>query len=227
MKKSLTIVLLVLLIDQCLKIWVKTHMYLGQEFKIAGDWFIIHFTENNGMAFGMELLSGPAGKLALSIFRIVAVAGIGYYLFTLIKKKASVKLLTSMSFIFAGAMGNIIDSVFYGKFFSGSEYQVAQFFPPEGGYAGWLHGKVVDMFYFPLIEGHFPEWFPFWGGDHFIFFSPIFNVADSAITIGVALLLIFQSSIFQHEKKEASTVQDNSMSPESSAGAENKIIQSP
>jgi signal peptidase II len=193
-------------------------MYLGQEYHIAGNWFIIHFTENNGMAFGMELLQGPAGKLFLSLFRILAVLGIGFYLFTLVRKKANPKLIVSMSLIFAGAMGNIIDSIFYGKIFSTSEYQVAKLFSPEGGYAGWLHGKVVDMFYFPVLEGHFPKWFPVWGGEDFVFFRPVFNIADSSITIGVFLILIFQSTIFQHEKKEelkTDNLPDNFLSPES------------
>ena len=192
-------------------------MYLGQEFHIAGEWFIIHFTENNGMAFGMELLQGPTGKLFLSLFRIVAVAGIGIYLYTLIKRKTNSKLITSMSLIFAGAMGNIIDSIFYGRIFSSSEYQVAKLFPAEGGYAKLLHGKVVDMFYFPIIEGHFPQWFPFWKGEDFIFFRPVFNIADSAITIGVFIILVFQSSIF-HEKKDKihhDDSSDNFLSPES------------
>ncbi len=202
MKKSLLLIISILLADQCLKFWIKTNMYLGQEFHILGNWFIIHFTENNGMAFGLELFDGAGGKLFLSIFRIVAVTGIGYYLYSIIRKKANPKFITSMSLIFAGAMGNILDSVFYGKIFSGSEYRVAQLFPPEGGYAGWLHGKVVDMFYFPLIEGVLPQWIPIWGGQDFIFFRPVFNVADSAITVGVFLILIFQSSIFQHEKQK-------------------------
>lgn len=190
-------------------------MYLGQEFKIMGNWFIIHFTENNGMAFGMEF-EGAFGKLFLSLFRIFAVFGIGAYLYTLVKKKANKKLITSMSLIFAGAMGNILDSIFYGKLFSSSEYQIAAFLPKEGGYASFLHGKVVDMFYFPVLEGHFPPWFPLWGGEDFIFFRPVFNVADSSITIGVFLILIFQSTIF-HEKKEdkpTAESQNNFLSPE-------------
>jgi signal peptidase II len=193
-------------------------MYLGQEYHISGNWFIIHFTENNGMAFGMELLQGSAGKLFLSLFRIFAVIGIGFYLYMLVKRKSNWKLITSMSLIFAGAMGNIIDSIFYGKIFSSSEYQVATLFPPEGGYANFLHGKVVDMFYFPIIESHFPSWFPVWGGEDFVFFRPVFNIADSSISIGVFLILIFQSTIFHHEKKEemnADNSSDNFLSPES------------
>lgn len=192
-------------------------MYLGQEFKVIGDWFIIHFTENNGMAFGMEW-EGAYGKLFLSLFRIFAVIGIGIWLYSLIKKKASSKLIISIALVFAGALGNILDSIFYGKIFSTSEYQVASLFPAEGGYADFLHGKVVDMFYFPLIEGRFPEWFPVWGGEGFIFFRPVFNIADSSITIGVFLILIFQSSIFHHEKKEtvaAGTASDNSLKHDS------------
>ncbi len=173
-------------------------MYLGQEYKIAGDWFLIHFTENNGMAFGMELF----GKKFLSIFRIIVMLGLGWYVNHLVKTKANKIYITAMSLIFAGALGNIIDSIFYGKVFSASEFQVAQFMPADGGYAGWLHGKVVDMFYFPLIEGHFPQWFPFWGGEDFLFFRPIFNIADSAITGGVILIILFQSVIFKDEKME-------------------------
>ena len=199
-KKPAAIIAGILLVDQCSKWWIKTHMYLGQEFRVLGDWFIIHFTENNGMAFGMELLGGETGKLFLSTFRIVAVSAIGWYLWRLIRKGAHAKLILSLSLIFAGAMGNILDSIFYGKIYSTSEYQVAELFPEGGGYADWLHGKVVDMFYFPIIEGTIPRWFPFWSGEPFIFFRPVFNVADSAITVGVAMIMVFQSSIFHHEK---------------------------
>lgn len=195
LKRPLVIIPLVLFVDQAFKFWIKTHMYIGQEYHILGDWFIIHFTENNGMAFGMEL-AGDYGKLFLSIFRLVAVAAIAWYLFKIVKEKASAGLVTSISLILAGALGNILDSLYYGLIFSDSYHQVATLFPEAGGYAGFLHGKVVDMLYFPLIEGHFPGWFPFWGGEQFIFFRPVFNMADSSITIGVAMILIFQRRFF-------------------------------
>lgn len=201
MKRPFIIIFLVLLIDQSIKFWIKTNMYLGQEFHIAGNWFIIHFTENNGMAFGLEF-AGEYGKLFLSLFRIAAVAGIGYYLNYLVKTKAHGVLISGMAFIFAGALGNIIDSTFYGMIFSSSEYQLAQLFPEGGGYATFLHGKVVDMLYFPIISGHFPDWLPVWGGDYFTFFRPVFNIADSSITIGVILILLFQSVIFKEQPKD-------------------------
>lgn len=196
LKKPLTIVLLVLVIDQALKVWVKTHMMLGEEFSVIGNWFMIHFIENNGMAFGMEL-AGKFGKVILSVFRIIAVIGIGYYLHQLSKKNAPTGLIVSISLVLAGAIGNIIDSAFYGMIFNDSYPQVASLFPAEGGYASFLHGKVVDMFYFPLLEGNFPEWMPFWGGDHYVFFRPVFNVADSAITIGIVIILLFQRKYFK------------------------------
>jgi len=195
-KKSVLIILLIILLDQVLKIWIKTHMVLGQEYHILGNWFIIHFIENNGMAFGMEI-AGKFGKIILSLFRIGAVAGIGWYLSYLIKQKASTGLIITISIIMAGAIGNIIDSAFYGMIFSNSYYHVAGMFPAEGGYSSFLHGRVVDMFYFPIIKGTFPDWIPFRGGDSFIFFRPVFNIADSSITVGVTLILIFQKRFFR------------------------------
>jgi len=200
-KKPLLLVFLVLLIDQVLKFYIKTHFYLGEELHVAGDWFIIHFTENNGMAFGMEL-GGNWGKLFLSTFRILAVFGLGYYLYTLVKGRAHQGLIISIALIFAGALGNILDSAFYGLLFSESDYDVAQFMPADGGYAGLLHGKVVDMFYFPIIEGHFPAWFPFWGTEQFIFFRPVFNIADASITVGVFLIIIFQRRFWGFDKEK-------------------------
>jgi signal peptidase II len=200
LKRSLLIIFLVLFIDQAVKLWVKTHMYLGQEYRIFDHWFIIHFTENNGMAFGLEF-GGSFGKLFLSLFRIILVGGIGWYLFHLIKTKAHPGMIACFSLIFAGAIGNIIDSAFYGLLFSDSEMGMAKLFPAEGAYGTFLHGRVVDMLYFPLFEGHFPQWLPVWGGEEFMFFRPIFNIADSSISIGVISLLIFQSK-FSAEKKE-------------------------
>ncbi|MEO6901649.1 MAG: lipoprotein signal peptidase [Bacteroidia bacterium] len=195
MKKPLLIIFIVLFIDQLIKIYIKTHFFLGQEFHVFSNWFIIHFTENNGMAYGMEL-GGEFGKLMLSSFRIIAIGGIGWYLYDLTTKKADRLYIICISLIFAGALGNIIDSAFYGVLFSDSGYDIARFLPKEGGYANFLHGKVVDMFYFPIIQGHFPEWVPFWGTENFIFFRPVFNIADASISIGVAMILINQKRFF-------------------------------
>ena len=198
-------VLLVLLADQLLKFWIKLNMTLGQEYRILGDWGIIHFTENNGMAFGMEL-GGEAGKLALSLFRIAAVCVIGYVVIHLVRHKYHRGLILNVSLIFAGAMGNIIDSTIYGVIFSESTYyERAELFPAAGGYSSLFHGKVVDMFYFPILQGHFPQWFPFWGGEEFIFFRPVFNLADAAISVGVVLILLFQKKYFKEEKVEISS----------------------
>lgn len=195
MKKPLLIVFLVLLIDQCVKFYIKTHFFVGEEYHVAGNWFIIHFTENNGMAFGMEF-AGNYGKLFLSSFRILAVIAIAWYLYDLTRKKAPMGFIISIALIFAGALGNIVDSAFYGILFSDSNYEIAKFLPADGGYAGFLHGRVVDMFYFPLVQGHFPSWFPVWGGEEFIFFRPVFNIADSSITVGVLMILLFQRKFF-------------------------------
>jgi signal peptidase II len=172
-------------------------MYLGQEFSVIGDWFLIHFTENEGMAFGMTL-GGGYGKLILSIFRIIAVILIGWYLMYLSHTKSHRGLVFSVSLIFVGALGNIIDSAFYGLIFSQSTFHtIAEFMPEGGGYGGFLHGKVVDMFYFPIIHSSYPEWVPWKGGDSFIFFRPVFNIADTAITTGVIVLIVFQRRFFK------------------------------
>lgn len=184
--KPIIAILVILLIDQAIKTWVKTNMFIGQEFHLIKDFAIIHFTENNGMAFGMEF-GGEIGKLALSLFRILAVGGIGYGLHYLIKNKYHRGLIMNVAFIFAGALGNIIDSVFYGLVYN---------------YEKVFHGRVVDMFYFPLLQGNFPAWFPIWGGEEYIFFRPVFNVADAAISIGVVMILIYQKRYFKEEIKE-------------------------
>lgn len=199
MKKPLLIIFLVLLIDQLIKIYIKTHFFLGEEVHVAGNWFILHFTENNGMAYGMEF-GGGFGKLFLSVFRIVAVGGIGYYLWTLTKSAEDKLYIICIALIFAGALGNIVDSAFYGVLFSDSNYEVARFLPEEGGYSTFLHGKVVDMFYFPIIRGHFPSWFPIWGTEEFEFFRPVFNFADFSISVGVGMIILFQKRFFGKKK---------------------------
>jgi signal peptidase II len=200
--KSLIIIFLILIADQILKIWIKTTMSLGDEIVVFKDWFIIHFVENNGMAFGFEF-AGEYGKMFLSIFRIAAVVAIGWYLFKLAKKDdLPFGFIASISLIFAGAIGNIIDSLFYGMIFEQSYGHVSTIFPEGGGYATFLHGKVVDMFYFPLISGQYPAWIPFMGGNEFIFFRPVFNIADSAITVGIFSILIFYRKHFNKVEDE-------------------------
>ncbi len=205
--KSISIILLILIIDQSVKFWIKTNMHLGEEIKVFGDWFIIHFTENPGMAFGIKFWGG-IGKVFLTIFRIVAVIGIGWYLRILIRQKAPTMVVISITFIMAGALGNILDSVFYGLIFDeGTVFDpitqrwigywgVAN--ADMSGYASVFKGCVVDMLYFPVLKGNYPSWFPFWANQDFIFFRPVFNIADSAITIGVAYILLFERSFFKH-----------------------------
>lgn len=203
-KKLLGIIFFILIADQVLKVWVKTNFSLGDEIVVFKDWFILHFVENNGMAFGFEF-AGKYGKLFLSIFRILAVIAIGWYLFKLAgKEEMPFGFLACIALIFAGAIGNIIDSMFYGLIFNHSYGQLADFFPEGGGYAGFLHGRVVDMFYFPLVEFRIPEWFPFRGGTNFIFFRPVFNIADSSITIGIFSILLFYRKHF-HKMEEEKT----------------------
>jgi signal peptidase II len=191
-------VFLVLLIDQCLKVYIKMHFMIGDQ-HVFTSWFKLHFVENEGMAFGWKL-GGNSGKLILSLFRIVAVSFIGFYIYKLIKSKTNTGLIVSMSLIFAGAVGNILDSIFYGKFFSASSpFDLATLFPKGGGYAGFLHGKVVDMLYFPLWEGFLPKWL---GGNYVSFFDPVFNIADASISVGVVLILLFQRSFFKENTSQ-------------------------
>jgi signal peptidase II len=196
------VVILALILDQILKIWVKTTFVLGEDRRVIGNWFLLHFVENNGMAFGFEF-AGKYGKIILSLFRIIAVIGIAWYLGKLIKKGIPTGLVISIAMIMAGAMGNIIDSAFYGLIFTDSFGRVAEMFPEGGGYATFLHGAVVDMFYFPIIKTTWPSWSPINAGESFVFFRPVFNLADSYITVGIGFILIFYRRFFnEHAEKE-------------------------
>ncbi len=204
LKKSLVLIFLILVIDQLSKIYIKTHFILGDSVAVF-DWFKIHFIENEGAAWGAKLsdvlpISDAVGKLILTIFRVFAIFGIGYWLFDLIKKKSNTTYVLAVSFIFAGALGNIIDSVFYGTIFDDSVGQVATLFS-EKPYGGLFYGKVVDMLYFPMVDTTWPEWVPYFGGGSFRFFEPVFNVADTAISTGVGILIVFNKKAFGDKKK--------------------------
>jgi len=205
--KSILIILLILVVDQILKIYIKTHFMLGEEVVVAKNWFILHFVENNGMAFGFEF-GNNIGKYFLTIFRMAAIGALGWYLSKLWKKEIPFGLVVCFSLILAGAIGNLIDSAFYGLIFNESHGVVATLFPSGGGYTSFLLGKVVDMFYFPLIEGHFPSWFPIWGSQEFIFFRPVFNIADSSISVGIVAIFIFYRQYFDDKKEEVVTSLD-------------------
>jgi signal peptidase II len=202
---ALLIIFGILIADQIFKIWIKTHLTMGQTLHVFGNWFLIRFIENPGMAFGIDL-PGDLGKPALTLFRMIAVVAIAWYLNKLIRQKVSYGLIICVSLILAGAAGNIIDSAFYGLIFSESTFMsAATMFPEGGGYAPFLYGRVVDMLYFPVINTYYPTWLPWLGGKELVFFRPIFNLADSSITLGVVALLIFQNRFFKHqtEKTEA------------------------
>ncbi len=209
MKKGWQVALfitLILIADQVLKIYIKTHYHLGEEHLVLGRFFRLHFVENPGMAWGWKF-GGDWGKLVLTLFRLVAVILGVFYLKSIIKKKYHPGFIVCAALIFAGAAGNLIDSLFYGMIFSNSDFfmhNIAVMFPKSGGYAGFLHGQVVDMLYFPLIDSHFPSWVPVWGGEEFEFFSPVFNLADASISVGVIAILLWQKRFFPKRELPAS-----------------------
>ncbi|HEY8388801.1 MAG TPA: lipoprotein signal peptidase [Parasegetibacter sp.] len=204
LRNVVLIILLILVVDQALKIWVKTGFYMWEERKVIGEWFRLHFIENEGMAWGWKF-GGEWGKIALTLFRLVAVVFGVYYIGKIVREKFHKGFIICAAMIFAGALGNLIDSMFYGMIFEASDpytRNLAQMFPEGGGYAGFLHGRVVDMFYFPIIrDAHFPDWLPIWGGEEFVFFRPVFNVADASISLGVIFILLFQRKFFPGDKQ--------------------------
>lgn len=221
-KLPLLVVLSVLVIDQTIKLYIKANYPVGEVVRIF-DWFRITFTENPGMAFGLEF-GGNYGKLALSLFRVAAVIAGTVYIKKIVNEGEHKGFIVCVSLILAGALGNILDSAFYGLMFGPSdEFQIAQFMPEYGGYAGFLQGYVVDMFYFPIYQGVLPEWIPFWGGEHFEFFSAIFNVADMAISFGVGIILAFQKVFFKHEKV-VEVITENTSSGQSTISEEQNTL---
>ena len=205
-KHVLILTFLILVIDQALKFWIKTHFFVGQEKYVLGSWFRVHFIENEGMAYGWKF-GGNWGKMILTLFRLFAVVFGTYYIQRIIKQGYHRGFIICATLIYAGAIGNLLDSMFYGLIFDNSDpfsQNVSHLFPAGGGYAGFLHGKVVDMLYFPIItDAHFPTWFPIWGGEDFEFFRPVFNIADASISIGVLAIFVFQRRFFEKKKQES------------------------
>jgi len=210
-RSAILIVLGILLLDQVLKIYVKTHFVLGEHVDVAGDWFKLLFVENKGMAFGMKLSDSSWGKLFLTLFRLVAVVAGFFVLLRLVRQRYSRGLIICGSLILAGAAGNLIDSIFYGMIFTESIFSVAHLTPWGQGYAALFHGQVVDMFYFPIVQGTWPSWMPVVGGSSFSFFEPVFNLADASITTGVLVLLVFQKRLLH----KARPIQSQTLSRES------------
>ncbi len=204
-KQVILLIVAILIADQAIKLFIKTHYYLGEEHKVIGNWFRLHFVENEGMAWGWKF-GGGLGKVLLTMFRLVAVIAGTFIIRNFIRKGHSKGFIICASLIYAGALGNLIDSMFYGLIFNESDpftQNLAQIFPSGGGYAGFLHGKVVDMFYFPLIDTILPSWVPFWGGERFEFFQPVFNLADASISVGVIVLFLFQKRLMPHSPQKA------------------------
>lgn len=210
------VILLILAVDQALKFYIKTHFYIGHEVKVLGmSWFRLHFVENEGMAWGWKM-GGDYGKVALTLFRLAAVIAGVYIIRDFIRKNYNPGFIYCSALIFAGALGNLIDSMFYGLIFSDSDaylQNVAKLLTRGGGYAGFLHGKVVDMFYFPMVTNtHYPSWFPFWNGEDFEFFRPVFNIADASISIGVITILLFQNRFFKKHNEQKNVSADSKIS---------------
>lgn len=206
-RHALLIVFIIILVDQLSKFYIKTHFYYGEEVNVIGNWFKLHFIENEGMAFGMKLSDASIGKLALTLFRLVAVVFGFFFLKKIVDKGYSKGAIICGSLVLAGALGNLIDSIFYGLIFTESSFHIAQLVPFGQGYGKLFHGRVVDMLYFPIVETRLPNWIPFMGGKDFVFFEPVFNVADAAISVGVLTLVLFQKKlVYKREEIPAATV---------------------
>ena len=199
---ALLIIFIILVLDQASKFYIKTHFFYVEEVNVIGDWFKLHFIENEGMAFGMKLSQAETGKLILTLFRLFAVIFGFFLLRRLVRKEYSKGVIICGSLILAGALGNLIDSIFYGMIFTESSFHIAKQVPYGEGYGKLIHGRVVDMLYFPMVETRMPNWLPLVGGKDFVFFEPVFNIADAAISIGVLTLVIFQKKLI-HQKEEA------------------------